>query len=198
MASQEQAVCGLCGLVQRVAEVPPGFVARCARCETVIGAHRRPDALNHTAAYALTALLLYLPANLLPIISMDYLGIRTSNTIWSGCVELFDDGKWQIALVVFLASILIPLLKLSGLLVLVLSIDTRRWPRARSGVYQFIDRIGRWSMLDVFLLSIVVVLIKFGDWGTVLPGPGVTAFAGVVVFSMLAAASFDSHLIWEH
>jgi paraquat-inducible protein A len=114
-------------------------------------------------------------------------------------VSLAQHDQWGVAIVVFMASLVIPLLKLAGLFFLVVTTASRtgRNLRWRSGLYKFIDTIGPWAMLDVFLLAILVALVKLGQLATVVPGPGLVAFTGVVVLTMLASAAFDPQLIWE-
>ena len=118
---------------------------------------------------------------------------------WDGCVSLFQDGQWPIAVVVFLASILIPLFKLLGLLFVTVPTraNTTRARRQRAWVRRTIERIGAWAMLDVFITAILVALVKLGQFVTVLPGRGLLPFAAVVVLTILASASFDSRLLWE-
>jgi len=146
---------------------------------------------------ALAALILYVPANTYPIMRMTYLGRTSENTIWSGCRHLFHHGSYGVAAIGFAASIVIPLLKLIGLFFLVLTARSSRWRQERMRIFRFVEIIGRWSMLDVFLLSIMVGLVKLGELATVVPGPGINAFAAVVVLTMLASASFDPRIIWE-
>ena len=190
--------CAGCNLVQRVQALAKGRTqARCARCGVKLPT-RKPNSLARTAALSLAALLLYVPANAYPIMRMTYMGRASENTIWSGCRQLFHDGDYGVAVVVFCASILIPLLKLLGLFFLVATAHSTRWQQAdRARVFRIVDAIGRWSMLDVFLLSIMVGLVKLGNIATVMPGPGMTAFAAVVILTMLASASFDPRMIWE-
>lgn len=130
---------------------------------------------------------------------MEFHGVFSQNTVWDGCARLFQDGQWFVAIIVFLASLLVPLLKLLGLFFLV--VTTKWYPhrarRARMRVHQIINVIGPWAMLDVFLLAILVALIKVGRIATVTPGPGLIAFASVVVLTLLASGSFDSRQIWE-
>ena len=149
-----------------------------------------------TAACALAALFLYVPANIYPVMAMHYLGRETENTVWGGVLALWQDGMWGVAVIVFLASMLIPLLKLAGLFYLVTSRNGRggRW---RTRICQAIEKIGPWAMLDVFLLAIMVAVIRFGRFATVVPGPGIVAFTAVVVLTLAASASFDSRLIWK-
>lgn len=187
--------CETCGLVQQVEAIQAGQRAICARCACVLCKHHE-DSRTRTAALALAALLLYLPANIYPIMTMEYMGRHTENTVWGGIKALYQDRMWYVAIIVFAASILIPLLKLTGLFFLVVSRGTRL-QRLRLWVYKLIGWVGPWAMLDVFLLSVLVALIRFGRFATVIPGPGIYAFSSVVVLTLLAASSFDPRLIWE-
>ncbi len=190
--------CETCGLVQRVEELQPGAAAQCYRCGSIIS-KRKVNSVGRTAAFSLAALILYVPANIYPILRMSYYGAYTENTVWDGCVKLFQDGQWLVAVIVFLASILIPLCKLLALFYLVVTAkfkSTRR-RQGRTWIYKIIEVIGPWAMLDVFLLSVLVALVKLEQLATVLPGPGLLAFTAVVVLTILASASFDPKLIWD-
>jgi paraquat-inducible protein A len=190
--------CKVCGLVHAEENIPPGMVATCTRCGSAIE-RRSLQSLHRTAAFSLAALILYWPANTFPILHMDIYGATTDNTVWQGCQRLYEDGDLTIAVIVFLASILIPLLKLLGLFFLVLTARLRwtglRWMRTR--LFQFIETIGRWAMLDVFVLAVLVSIVKLHQLATIIAGPGAIAFAGVVVLTLLASESFDPQLIWE-
>jgi paraquat-inducible protein A len=179
-------------------ELRPGMVAKCYRCGSTVE-RRRVNSLATTGALSLAALIFYLPANLYPILRMNYYGAHTENTIWDGCVRLFQDGQWLVATIVFLASIMIPLCKLLGLFFLVVTakVKSTRWQRERTRVSQIIEVIGPWAMLDVFLLAILVALVRLKELATVLPGPGLLPFTAVVVLTILASASFDPKLIWN-
>ena len=199
MANEAKMVaCATCGLVQRVNEPPAGFAAECARCGGVI-LERGIAGPEVTTALTLAALILYIPANAYPILRMSFYGAYSENTVWDGVVTLARQDQWLVALIVFLASIVVPLLKLAVLFFLVASARARttRWQRLRTSLYRFIDVVGPWAMLDVFLLAILVALVKMGEVATVLPGPGLLAFAGVVVLTIVASASFDPRLIWN-
>jgi paraquat-inducible protein A len=200
MAADTAIACETCGLVQRMAPVQPGTAAECARCGDIIVQRRRGASLELTAALSLAALILYVPANIYPILRMNLRGMYSESTVWDGVVQLANTNQWLIAAIVFLASMVIPVLKLAGLFFLVISSKVRmgRRLRGRTRIYKFIDRIGPWAMLDVFLLAVLVSLVKLGTWATVLPGPGLLAFAAVVVLTMLASASFDPRLIWQN
>jgi paraquat-inducible protein A len=187
--------CKTCGLVQRLERWPQGYKIECARCGEIFwrgGSFSRA----RTAAFSLAALLLYVPANIYPVMAMEYLGRETENTVWGGVRALWRDNMWGVALIVFVASILVPLLKLFGLFFLV-SIRSARWQKIRTRIYKFIAQIGPWAMLDVFLLAIMVAVIRFGRFATVIPGPGIVAFTAVVVLTLLASASFEPRLIWK-
>ncbi len=188
--------CEVCGLVQTIAPLSPGSRSRCARCDSTLRAGR-PNSRIITAALSLAALFLYLPANIYPILRMQYLGRFSENTVWDGVTTLFQDGMWFVAVVVFLASIVIPLLKLLGLFFLVLPSHSAATQKLRTKIYKLICAVGPWAMLDVFLLAVLVALVKLGDMATVVPGPGIIAFTGVVVLTLLASASFDPRVIWE-
>jgi paraquat-inducible protein A len=187
--------CQICGLVHRLPTEPANATAKCVRCGTVIHRHV-PNSRVRTMAFALAALVLYVPANLYPVMSMDTMGRHSENTVWAGVVSLCQDGMWFVGGVVFVASILVPVLKLLGLFFLAFD-GGRRWPREGARIYKAICIIGPWAMLDVFLLAVAVALIKFGQFGKVSPGPGIVAFAAVVVFTIVASSSFDPRLIWS-
>ncbi len=190
--------CGICGMVQRVGELRPGTGVECLRCGSILD-ERKVDSLRRTAAFSLAAMILYVPANIYPILRMEYYGVYSESTVWDGCVNLFRNGQWIVAVIVFLASLLIPLFKLLGLFFLVVTarVKSARQRRERTMIYRIIAVIGPWAMLDVFLLAVLVSLVKLDKIVTVLPGPGLLAFTAVVVLTILASASFDPKSIWE-
>jgi paraquat-inducible protein A len=191
--------CKTCGRVHALSPLAPGMVAKCVRCGSTI--HKRNfDSLHVTAACTLAGLLLYIPANTLPILRLELYGAASDNTAWEGAVRLLKDGDYIIATIVFMASILIPLLKLLGLLFMVVSTQFRfqRGKQIRTWIFQMIDLVGRWAMLDVFVVAVLVSAVKLNGLATVMPGRGLLAFGGVVVFTLLASESFDPQLIWEN
>ena len=199
MASENVVACETCGLVQRVEPLSKGAAAECFRCGTFLGVRKTSASLHATAALSLAALILYFPANMYPILRMTMYGATTESTIWDGVVSLMRHDQWGVAIVVFLASIVVPLLKLLALFFLVGSsaLPVGRGFRGRTALYRFIDRIGPWAMLDVFLLAILVSLVKLGQLATVVPGTGLVAFTAMVVLTLFASAAFDPKLIWE-
>lgn len=190
--------CKICDQIQRVPELAAGNEALCVRCHSVL-VRRIPRSRSRTAALSLAALILYVPANYFPILKMEYMGVYSENTIWKGCVSLFQDGMWAVAAVVFVASILFPLLKLLGLFFLTISGSggSPHMQHDRTKIFKLLIFIGPWAMLDVFLLAILVALVKLGKFATVLPGPGLAAFTCVVVLTILASGSFDPRMVWD-
>jgi paraquat-inducible protein A len=147
----------------------------------------------------LAAAALYVPANLLPIMTVVELGDVTENTIVGGMLSFWRSGAYPIALVIFTASILIPLLKIIALSWLCLAATGKLHPSPKmlGRIYWFTELMGRWSMIDIFVVGILVALVQLGNYMTITPGPGALAFAGVVVLTMFAAMSFDPRLLWD-
>ncbi len=150
-----------------------------------------------TLAYSLTALILFIPAIWYPFMTIELYGNRNSVTIWGGVESLVEDGSWPIAAIIFLASLVIPILKLVILIYLALTSAQESHPRFKTQLFHIVEAIGRWSMLDIFLLAILVAIMKLGRWTTVEPKIGSWLFAAVVIFTMLASASFDPKLLWN-
>ena len=170
----------------------------CPRCGARIR-RRKPDAIGRTVALVIAGFLLYVPANLLPVLSIERFGRDDPSTIISGVRELITNGLWPLAIIVFTASVVVPLVKLFGLtLMLVMTrLRSRRWLVGRTMTYRFIDRIGRWSNIDVFMISILAALLQFGTLTNLRPQPGAIAFAAVVVITMLASRCFDARVMWD-
>jgi paraquat-inducible protein A len=188
--------CETCGLIVEIPEPAPRMVAACPRCGNILAQHK-PNSVQRTLCFALAALLFYIPANLLPIMSFDYYGAIEHNTIWSGIKSLAEAGSLLVAVVVFFASMVIPLVKLSILFFLTLSVKMKRGRKIRTHLYRLIQLVGSWAMLDVFLVGILVSLVKLGQLATVRPGPAAVPFCLVVVLTLLATESFDPRLLWS-
>lgn len=159
--------------------------------------HKR-NSLNRTLAFSAAALILYIPANVLPIMTFEYYGASEHNTVWSGVVSLAASGMWFVAGVVFIASMAAPLIKLMTLFFLAFSVRFGRGARWKTRLYRMIKVIGTWAMLDVFLLAVLVAVVKLGQLANVSPGPAAVPFTLVVVFTILATESFDPSLLWRH
>lgn len=187
-------ICRTCGkLVSPMAENP-----HCPRCGSRLSA-RIPRSLSTTWALVITGFFLLIPANILPITYVVYLGDGDPSTIVSGIFTLADDGMIPIAILVFVASIVVPILKLMVLSFLLLCVQFR-WKVSSyhcTLLYRFITFIGRWSMLDLFMISILSALVDMEAVSSIYPGPGAAFFASVVVITIFASFSFDPRLIWD-
>ena len=190
-------ICGECHELNR--QDPDTDEQTCTRCGAVVHA-RRPDSLMRTLALLLTSAILYIPANLLPIMTVNSLGQGSPSTIMAGVIELVQHGMIPIAAVVFVASILVPTFKLVGIALLLFSVQRHQPLSARQRIimYRFIEFIGRWSMLDIFVIAILVAVVNFGRIASIEANLGAVAFASVVVITMLAAVTFDPRLIWDN
>lgn len=186
--------CECCGLVS---EMPAG-AARCPRCHFVLHAHK-PNSLQRCSAYIIAAAVLYIPANVLPIMSTaSFIYGREQHTILGGIVELWKTGSWELSTIVFIASIAVPILKIVALALLVVTAQRRsRWRQLeRASLYRLLETVGHWSMLDVFVVVLLVGMVRFGALANVEPSAGLLAFGAVVVLTMHASSSFDPRLIW--
>ena len=171
---------------------------RCGVCRAPLHA-RKIDSLNRTWALLIAACIMYIPANLMPVMITRTLLDEQRDTILSGVIYFWTSGEWGLALIVFVASFLVPLFKLAALLILVFSARRRsRWQRLqRAKLYRVIEAIGRWSMLDVFVVSVLTGLVKIQGFADIHAGIGIAAFGAVVVLTMLASLAFDPRLIWD-
>jgi paraquat-inducible protein A len=170
----------------------------CPRCGARLHS-RKPNSIARTWALVIAAFIFYIPANVLPITTVISLGKAQSDTIMSGVIYFVKSGSWPIALVIFVASVFVPLLKLFLLTFLLISVQRKsRWrPKDRTRLYRITEAVGRWSMVDIYVVTILVALVKLGSLATIEAGPGAVFFAGVVVVTMFAAMSFDPRLIWD-
>jgi paraquat-inducible protein A len=218
-AGETAAACGLCvchdcGLLTRAAPAQarderdyanvhaavhvPTHATHCPRC----GAHlhlRKPDSLARTWACLIAAIILYIPANVLPVMDTSSLFGAQKDTIMSGVVYLWTSGSWPLAVLVFIASIAVPMLKILAISFLAISANFRStWqPDQRARIYRIVELVGRWSMLDIYVIAVLTALVQFNALATVRAGPAAIAFGAVVVLTMFAAMSFDPRLIWD-
>jgi len=191
--------CSVCHLLCPAASAEgPARRLKCPRCGAVLHS-RKPDSIARTWALVIAACIFYIPANLLPMTTVTSLGMVQSDTIMSGVVYFVQSGSWPIALVIFIASVFVPLLKLFILSYLLISVQRRSHfrPKDRTRLYLITEAVGRWSMLDIFVVTILVALVNLGALATIEAGPAALFFAAVVVITMLAAMSFDPRLIWD-
>jgi len=188
--------CHTCGLVSK--SDPDSHEAWCPRCAAALH-FRKPDSISRTWALLIASVILYVPANVMPVMETSSLLGAQEDTIMSGVVYLWVSGSWPLAVVVFIASVLVPLAKIIAIAFLTASVQMRStWqPEQRTRLYRIVELVGRWSMLDIYVIAILVSLVQLKAIATIQAGPAAIAFAGVVVLTMLAAMSFDPRLIWD-
>jgi paraquat-inducible protein A len=189
-------LCEGCGLLlRRPASSAP---QDCPRCGSPVHM-RKPSSLSRTWAYLSAAIVLYIPANVLPVMDTSSLFGAQKDTIMSGVVYLWVSGSWLLAVLVFVASIMVPMLKIIGLAYLAVSTQRRsQWlPEQRTQIYRVIELVGRWSMLDIYVITMLVALVQFQALATIKAGPASIAFGAVVVLTLMASMSFDPRLIWD-
>jgi paraquat-inducible protein A len=190
--------CHDCALTVRLPVGGHHGVARCPRCGAVVH-HRKVNSIARTWALVIAALIFYIPANVFPVMAVTSLGTVQEDTILSGAAYLLHHGMWPLALVIFVASVLVPMLKLAALIYLLISVQrgsrSRRVDRTR--IYRITEAVGRWSMVDIYVVTILVALVSLGNLATIEAGLGAVFFGAVVVTTIFAAESFDPRLIWD-
>jgi len=184
--------CRLCG------RVSAADTSRCPRCGAELHS-RKPASLQRVWGWLIIGLMCYVPANLFPMMVTTTLARSSSSTIIGGVIELAGHGAWDIAIVVFVASVLIPVTKFLVIAYLALSVQTRvQMPiHTRVHLYEIVEFIGRWSMIDVFVVAILTALVQLGFVASIDPGPAAVFFALSVSFTMLSAQAMDPRLIWD-
>ncbi len=190
--------CHTCGLLSRRLSEEEHAHSLCPRCGARLH-HRKPNSLARTWALVIAALVLYIPANALPVMQTTYLGKTHADTILSGVFYFVRTGSWHLALIIFVASVVVPALKLLVLTYLLISVQLRsdRHPQERTRLYRITEAIGRWSMVDIYAVTVMVALLNLGRFADVDAGLGAVFFGAVVVITMFAANSFDPRLIWD-
>jgi paraquat-inducible protein A len=189
-------LCRTCGLA--VSRASPEAHQRCPRCQSRIE-HRTPFSTEMTLAWLIAGIVLYIPANLLPVMHTSGLLGEADSTILGGILEFWQSGDWDIALLIFIASVAVPFTKFIAIGLLLLSVrNNSRWEQhQRTVLYRVVEFIGYWSMLDVIVVALTSALMQFQVLGTAEPRPGIAFFCAVVVVTMLSALSFDPRLIWD-
>jgi paraquat-inducible protein A len=195
-AEQGLCSCHVCGLVSRLPQ--KGTSGRCSRCYARLHS-RKPRSVARSWALLIAAYLLYIPANLLTIMETGSLFNYRKDTIMSGVVHLWKTNFEGIATIVFIASIMVPLFKLLALTLLLLSVQRRSlWQTSqRARLYRLVEFVGRWSMLDIYVVTLMAALVQIRSLATVTAGTGAIAFGAVVVLTMFSAIYFDPRLIWD-
>ncbi len=170
----------------------------CFKCGYKLNKNIKSDT---TISWALliSAFILYIPANLLPVMNVVSLGKESASTIFEGVIHFAEIGSYGLAIIIFVASILIPMLKMLFLTILLLSVDLKLCSllKLKTAIYRFLESIGKWSMIDVFVVALLVAMVNFGNLASVEVGEGTLSFASVVILTMLATSKFDSKWLWQ-
>jgi paraquat-inducible protein A len=191
-------LCHDCGQLTDASDIPPEGHLICPRCNSNIH-FRKPQAMVRTWALLITSAILMIPANLLPIMRVNFLGSSEYSTIMDGIIYFFHEKEYGIGLIIFIASILVPLFKIIGMTIILLSIRFRwrGWLVHKSKMFRFIEFIGRWSMLDIFVIALMSTLVDFGFFTSTQAAPAANYFTAVVLCTMFAALTFDTRLLWD-
>lgn len=186
--------CHACGKTWRISSI----TNKCPHCDGHLFS-RKPNSINRCWAYLIAACLMYIPANLMPIMITSTLFDTEKSTILGGIIYFWVSGEWSLAVLVFIASFLVPLLKMFSLMFLLVASQygSPRGLRQRTQLYKVLEFIGRWSMLDVFVVALLVGLVQIPGYASIVPGGGIVAFSAVVVLTMLASMNFDPRLAWD-
>jgi len=189
-------LCDVCGLLNRPAAQDARW--HCARCAAAVH-WRKPASIARTWAFLIAAAILYIPANLLPVIRSGSLFESESDTILGGVLYFWRSGSWALAIIVFFASIVVPATKIAVLSLLLVTSQRRSlWrPFDRTRLYRMTTYIGRWSMVDIYIGAVSVALVQLRPFASIEPGMGAIFFGAVVILTMLASESFDPRLIWD-
>jgi len=195
-ASRGYFSCHTCGLLSKGSAA--GGIFHCPRCAAELH-FRKPDSVARSWALLIAAYIMYIPANLLPMMETSSLFGSQDDTIMSGVIYLWHSGSWDLALIVFIASIMVPFMKLIAMTLLLITVQRRSvWqPLQRAKLYRIVEFVGRWSMLDIYVVTILAALVHIGSLANIKAGPAALAFGAVVVLTMFSAMQFDPRLIWD-
>lgn len=192
---QGLAACHRCKMIVKLSDKTH---ASCTRCGSTVH-YRKHDSINRAWAFLLSAFVMYIPANTEAIMHTVALGQQSSDTILSGVLYFLAHGDWPVALIIFSASVLLPLLKMISIAYILLMIqrgsNTRKTEKTK--LYILAEIMGRWSMVDVFVVALLAALVQLGSLTNIQPGPAGAAFAAMVILTMFSAMAFDPKLIWD-
>ena len=188
--------CHECDLIHRIQPLAQGTVAKCSRCGAALYRHKR-NSLERTLALTLAGMVLFVLANSFPFLSMKIGAQVQESTLFTGIKELWGQGMWRIAILVLLTTIVVPFLQLTGLLYVLLPIKFNRTPRMLVPVFRIIQKLQPWSMMEVFMLGILVSIVKLAGMASVIPGISLYAFLALIFVLAASASSLDPHIVWE-
>ena len=188
--------CHECDLLQRIPVQPGGGVARCGRCNAVV--HRSiPNSIERSLALTLAGLMLFAIANSFPFLAFKMQGLETETTLITGVVDLYNQGMWEISLLVLLTTIIVPLLQLLVMLYVLLPLYLNRMPWKLGTIFRFLHHLAPWGMMEVFLIGILVAVVKLVGMAQIVPGTALWSFALLIVVLAATSANLDPKLVWE-
>lgn len=188
--------CHECDLIHRIQPPAEGEIARCSRCGATLYRHKR-NSLERTLALTMAGTVLFVLANSFPFLSMKIGAQVQESTLFTGIRELYAQGMWEIAVLVLLTTIVVPFLQLTGILYVLLPIKFNRKPPMLATVFRLIQKLQPWSMMEVFMLGILVSVVKLAAMASMIPGISLFAFLALIFVLAASAASLDPHLVWE-
>jgi paraquat-inducible protein A len=188
--------CHECDLLLRIPAQPGGGVARCRRCNAVV--HRSiPNSIERSLALTLAGLLLFVVANAFPFLAFSMQGQVTQTTLASGVVDLYNEGMWEISLLVLITTIVVPLLQLLILIYVLLPLYLGRVPRKLGTIFRFYHSLQPWGMMEVFMIGILVAVVKLVGMAQIIPGTALWSFAALIIVLAAATASLDPSVVWQ-
>ncbi|HSO07292.1 MAG TPA: paraquat-inducible protein A [Pelomicrobium sp.] len=196
MGSQSLIACHECDLLQREVELPPGGKAICPRCSATLYA-RRVDTIDRTLALMLAAAVLFVIGNSFPVVSMEIQGQRTNAMVWEGAWQLHREGQTPVGALVFLTAFVFPLVQIVGALAILVPLRLGLTPRYLVPVFRTVQQAKPWSMVEVFMLGVLVSLVKLAHMADVIPGVGMWAFFALIIVLAWASHALDSHEVWH-
>jgi paraquat-inducible protein A len=190
--------CHDCGKLNLTKQDPQDVQPECSRCHAAVH-QRNKNSIRRTWALVITSFFIFIPANTFPIMRVDFLGVPDRSTILDGILYFFKDGSYGIGIIILIASILVPLFKMIGLMIILLTITSGKnhFLKQKAKMFRFIEFIGRWSMLDIFVIALLTVMVDFGFLTSIHTAPGATYFCIVVAATMIAAIVFDPRIMWD-
>ena len=189
--------CHECDLLHRIRRTPHGGAARCTGCGAVL--YRDiPDSIGRTLMLTITGVILFIIANVYPIMTFKLSGREQSNTLYSGARELFDSGFWELSILVFMCSILFPALRLGGMLYVLIPLRLGFRPPKFGVVFRWLETLIPWAMMEVYMLGVLVAIVKLSDLATIVLGTALYSFSALIVITAWSGATLDPRDVWDH
>ena len=196
MKTHSLILCHECDMMHRIQPLPKNGVARCIRCDAVLYGHK-PNSLERTLALTVASLVLFITANIYPFMTLRLEGREQKTILFTGVRDLFDYGMWELSFLVFLTSIVIPLIHILGMLYVLMPLKFNRIPWKLALIFRIVRELRPWGMMEVYMLGVLVSLVKLSDIATIVPGIALYSFALLILLMAGSAASLDSRVVWN-